>query len=224
MKKPVLILFFFLFLLFEKTVAQDRPPVLEPENANEARLNRLQPPDQVMDAFGIEPGMVVAEIGAGRGRYVVQLAVRVGESGKVYAEDINAASLRHLDLRCERGGLSKVESILGEVTDPKLPENTLDRIFIISSYHHFDEPITLLRNARTALKPDGKLAIGEWLQRPGENHPEHKTPEEMENEMKAAGYKLEKIETFLEENGIYLYLFTIDESQQPSVDVINSSF
>ena len=45
--------------------------VLAPENANEARLNRLQPPDQVMDALGIQSGMVGAEIGAGRGRWVV---------------------------------------------------------------------------------------------------------------------------------------------------------
>ena len=78
-------------LLFSTSQAQRE--VLQPDNANEARLNRLQPPDRVMDAIGVKPGMVVAEIGAGRGRYVVQLAVRVGERGKVYAEDIDAASL-----------------------------------------------------------------------------------------------------------------------------------
>jgi SAM-dependent methyltransferase len=185
---------------------QDTQSVLRPENANEARLNRLQPPDQVMDAIGIQPGMVGAEIGAGQGRYVVQLAVRVGESGKIYAEDIDAEALRHLEGRCERWGLTNVESILGSVTDPKLPEGELDFIFVISAYHHFADPIALLRNARASLKPDGMLAIGEWLQ--------STSPEELEAQVSSAGYKLERTETFLEANGLYIYVFRIDDAHQ----------
>jgi ubiquinone/menaquinone biosynthesis C-methylase UbiE len=205
----------FLLIMIAATpvlIAQETKGVLEPENSNEARLNRLQPPVQVMDAIGIVPGMTVAEIGAGRGRYVVQLAVRVGEGGKVYAEDINAAALKHLDQRCERWGLKNVETVLGEVKDPKLPESELDLIFIISSYHHFEDPITLLRNARPSLKPDGILAIGEWL--PSDNNPsEYSTPEQMESQMNAAGYKLDRIETFLKKNNMYIYIFRLDETQ-----------
>jgi SAM-dependent methyltransferase len=187
-------------------LAQQTSGVLEPESANEARLNRLQPPDQVMDAIGIEPGMVGAEIGAGRGRYVVQLAVRVGGAGKVYAEDIDARALRHLEQRCERWGLDHVHAIVGDVTDPKLPEGELDFIFIISSYHHFDDPVTLLRNARASLKPDGMLAIGEWLPE-DEDDDHYNTPDEMEAEVGAAGYTLDRIETFLEDNNLYIYVF-----------------
>ena len=143
------------------SLAQVIPDVLKPANRNEARLNGLQPPDQVMDAIGVKAGMVVAEIGAGRGRYVVQLAVRVGESGKVYAEDIDLKSLQYLEKRCERGGLKNVTTILGEVTEPKLPQGELDLVFVISSYHHFADPVALMRNARPALKPTGIVAIGE---------------------------------------------------------------
>ncbi len=196
----------FLLPLTMTAAAQVERNVLTPETFNEARLNRLQPPDRVMDAIGVKSGMTVAEIGAGRGRYVVQLAVRVGSEGKVYAEDINAASLNHLEQRCRRWSLENVSTILGEVTDPKLPEGELDLIFIISSYHHFADPITLLKKARAALKPEGILAIGEWLPT-GENRSEAKTPEQMENEMKAAGYRLERIETFLKDNNMYLYIF-----------------
>ncbi len=186
--------------------AQDTQNVLTPQNANEARLNRLQPPDQVMDAIGIKPGMVGAEIGAGRGRYVVQLAVRVGESGKIYGEDIDAAALRYLERRCDRWGLDNVETILGDVNDPKLPERELDFIFVISAYHHFDDPIALLDKARASLKPDGILAIAEWLR--------STSPEQMEAEMRAAGYRLERTETFLEANNLYIYVFRIDDNAQ----------
>lgn len=184
--------------------------VLVPENANEARLNRLQPPDKVMDAIGVKSGMSVAEIGAGQGRYVVQLAVRVGETGKVYAEDIDASALRHLSQRCEKWGLHNVQTILGEIDHPKLPPAELDLIFIISSYHHFDDPVALLRNARASLKPQGVLAIGEWI--PREDRREYNTPEQMEAQMKEAGYKLDRIETLLESNSMYIYIFKLDRS------------
>lgn len=157
------IFFIIFYLVFFYVGAREQEGVLKPENANEARLNRLQPPDKVMDAIGVRPGMKVAEIGAGHGRYVVQLAVRVGEKGRVYAEDIDAGTLEHLKKRCQKWGLKNVQTILGEVADPKLPEGELDLIFIISSYHHFDNPITLLRKARPSLKPDGILVIAEWL-------------------------------------------------------------
>lgn len=208
----IIVLLAFLFVSATAPPNQKQEGVLAPENFNEARLNRLQPPNKVMDAIGIVQGMTVAEIGAGRGRYVVQLAVRVGESGKVYAEDIDSAALQHLERRCKRWSLKNVETILGNVTDPKLPEGELDLIFVISSYHHFDDPVALLRNARPALKPDGKLAIGEWLPSDG-NDSEYSSPKEMEAQMNAAGYKLERIETFLEKNNMYIYIFSIDGSR-----------
>ena len=201
----VLILLIFFFASIQAGISQDRQNVLTPENANEARLNGLQPPEQVMDAIGIKPGMAVAEIGAGRGRYVVQMAVRVGEGGKVYAEDIDAASLRHLEKRCEKWGLEHVEAILGSVTDPKLPKGEMDVIFVISAYHHFSDPVTLMRNARASLKPGGVVAIGEWLNAT--------SPEQVEAQMKAAGYKLDRTETFLEKNNLNIYIFRPDETQ-----------
>jgi ubiquinone/menaquinone biosynthesis C-methylase UbiE len=210
--RTICVLILFLFCIsISSSSAQNQQDVLKPDNANEARLNNLQPPDQVMDAMGVKKGMVVAEIGAGQGRYVVQLALRVGESGRVFAEDIDAASLEYLERRCKRGGLKNVETILGDVTDPKLPEGTLDLIFVISSYHHFDDPVALMRKARPALKPDGILAIGEWL--PREGNSSYSTPEEMEAQMKKAGYRLDRIETFLEKNNMYIYIFRIAKSQ-----------
>jgi ubiquinone/menaquinone biosynthesis C-methylase UbiE len=201
----VIIILVFFFALSDAGISQEKQDVLKPESANEARLNRLQPPDQVMDAIGIKPGMVVAEIGAGHGRYVVQIAVRVGETGKVYAEDIDTAALKHLEKRCERWGLEHVQAILGDVTDPKLPEGELDVIFVISAYHHFQDPVTLMRNARPSLKPDGVVAIGEWLN--------STSSEQVEAQMKAAGYKLDRTETFLEKNNLYIYIFRIEETR-----------
>ena len=181
--------------------------VLTPENGNESRLNRLQPPDKVLGAIGVRPGMTVAEIGAGRGRYAVQLAVRVGPAGKVYAEDIDAAALDHLRQRCRRWRLENIEVILGDVTNPKLPPGQLDLIWIVSSYHHFDDPVALLRNARSALKPGGRLAIGEWISIHEPDRHGH-TSEDIIREVRSAGYALERIESFLKANNFLIYIFS----------------
>lgn len=199
----------FLFLLLLCMIitgsTPDEPNVLTPETANEARLNRLQPPEVVMDAIGLKPGMTVAEIGAGRGRFVVQLAARVGEKGRVYAEDIDADALKYLESRCRKWELKNVESILGEENDPKLPSGELDMIFIISSYHHFSDPVKLLKTARPSLKPEGVLAIVEWMPRPERNY---KTPAQIEREMKTAGYRLKKKDPLLKENNLMVYIFS----------------
>ena len=68
-----------LALTFALHALEETPGPLTPENANEARLNRIQPPEKVLAAIGLEPGMSVGEIGAGRGRYTVQIASRVGD-------------------------------------------------------------------------------------------------------------------------------------------------
>ena len=45
----------------------------------EERSNEIQPPELVMDILGIRPGMIIGEVGAGRGRVTVHLAARVGD-------------------------------------------------------------------------------------------------------------------------------------------------
>jgi SAM-dependent methyltransferase len=188
--KYLLGIFIIVFLLLPiSSLSQQNQTVLDPEGNNEARLNRLLPPEEIIDAVGVTQGMVMAEIGAGRGRFAVHLAVRVGETGKVYAEDIDANAIRHLENRCEKWGLANVKTILGNVTEPRLPTGELDLIFVVSSYHHFKDPVALMRNARPALKADGRLAVVEWLPWSDDDR-EGTTPEDMEAQMKDAGYKL----------------------------------
>jgi len=211
MKKSSLGVLAFVCLLVATAFAQVEQNRTAPENANEARLNRLQPPDKVMDIIGLTAGMSIAEIGAGRGRFVVHLADRVGPEGRVYAEDIDAEALRHCAQRCRRGGFNNVETILGDLTDPKLPAGTLDLIFVISSYHHFSDPVALMRSARPALKATGRLAIAEWIPEQ-DGRGEGTSTENMTAQMESAGFSLERIDMSLETNELYVYLFRLRSS------------
>ena len=74
---------------------------------------------------------VIGEIGAGRGRYTVHLARRVGPAGKVYANDISESALSYLRDRCRRDNIENIEIILGEELDPLLPEKALDMVIMV---------------------------------------------------------------------------------------------
>jgi L-ascorbate metabolism protein UlaG (beta-lactamase superfamily)/SAM-dependent methyltransferase len=189
-----------------ETLPQTESDRLAPETEAEARANRLQPPGRVMDIIGLSPGMIVAEIGAGKGRYVVHLSDRVGPEGRVYAEDIDAESLRHLEDRCQRGGFANVVTVLGDVSNPRLPAGSMDLIVIIGSYQHFSNPVALMRKARAALKKDGRAAIVDgFAARDARYDVSEKT---MFGQMDKAGFVLERIDRSIEAaGGGLIYLF-----------------
>jgi len=172
----------------------------------EKRLNRRQPPAKIMDTIGLKPGMVIGEVGAGTGRMTMWLAQRVGDSGKVYANDIDKNALKHLRQRCERDGFENIEIVLGEVEDPKLPAGTLDIAFMINVYHHLDNPVPLIRNLLPSLKPDGILAIVECNPEKVDWGAEHgcSSKENMIKSLEEAGFEIVRIETFLDEDNIYI--------------------
>jgi ubiquinone/menaquinone biosynthesis C-methylase UbiE len=159
-----------------------------------------------MDAIGLKPGMVIGEVGAGTGRMTMWIADRVGDFGKVYANDINKESLEKLRKRCERDGFENVEIIVGELYDPKLPANTLDVAFMINVYHHLDDPMPIIRNLLPSLKPGGILAIVECDPDKTDWGEEHGCTgkKDMDKELKEAGFEMVKIYTFLNEDNIYI--------------------
>lgn len=172
----------------------------------ERGLNRRQPPVKIMDAIGLKPGMIIGEVGAGRGRMTMWLAERVGNNGKVYANDIDEEALEHLRKRCEREEFNNIEIILGEVEDPKLPAGALDIAFMINVYHHLDNPVPLIRNILPSLKPDGILAIVECDPDKTDWGAEHEcsSKENMEKDLEEAGFEIVRVETFLNEDNIYI--------------------
>jgi ubiquinone/menaquinone biosynthesis C-methylase UbiE len=149
--------------------------------------------------------MVVAEVGAGQGRYVVHMAARVGDTGKVYANDIAKDKLDYVQSRCEREGLENVETILGEVEDPLLPEGEIDLVYLINTYHDLDKPVELMRAIIPALKPDGVLVVIE--QDTEKSTSNHHTIDQAElfDQAQRAGFKLVRVMTFLERDNINIF-------------------
>jgi SAM-dependent methyltransferase len=174
--------------------------------ASEQGSNAGQPPDKVMDAIGVKPGMVIGEVGAGRGRYTVHLARRVGTTGRIYANDINETDLNYLRDRCRQDGIKNVEIIVGKVEDPLFPKDTLDMAFMILTYHHLSRPVALLKNIIPCLKPGATVVIVDPDPDKNRGSPaqESTSPEKMRREAAEAGFEIARTETFLVLDNIFI--------------------
>lgn len=110
----------------------------------------------------LKPGMTVAEVGAGTGYVSLRMAKRVGPTGKVYANDIQPEMLDLLRQNAAKAGVTNLETVLGTVSDPKLPVGRIDMLILVDVYHEFSEPQKMLEGIRAALKPDGHLVQLEY--------------------------------------------------------------
>ena len=129
------------------------------EFSTEAARDEAGEAEFVMDWAGIQLGTTVADIGAGEGYYTIRLAERVGPKGRVLAQDINRGALDRLGERVTREQLDNVAIKEGAADDPRLPENSFDRIFMVHMYHEIQEPYAFLWRMRPALAKGGHVIV-----------------------------------------------------------------
>ncbi len=160
-------------------------PIISNQWSTEEARDKARESELVMDIAGINPGMTVADIGAGEGYYTIRLATRVGRTGRVLAQDIDAGVRDRLANRVTRENLDNVSVKLGAPADPKLPANSFDRIFLVHMYHEVGQPLEFLWRLRPALRVGGRLIVVD-ANRPTQRHG---TPPKLLNcEMNAVGY------------------------------------
>jgi ubiquinone/menaquinone biosynthesis C-methylase UbiE len=163
---------------------------------NRPEREKEENPEGALDALGIRPGMVVADVGAGTGYMSLRLAKRVGPNGKVYANDLQPEMLRRLRANAAKAGFTNVETVQGEEADPKLPRGQMDLVLLVDVYHEFSKPREMIDKIRESLKPDGRLVLLEY--RKEDPHvpirEEHKmTVAEVKAELEPQGLVLSKV-------------------------------
>jgi SAM-dependent methyltransferase len=166
------------------------------------REDRLQI-NRVMDILKIAPGSVVADVGAGSGWFSVRAAKRVGNQGVVYAEDISAEAIAHIQKRAEKEGYSNLHTILGKTDNPLLPAAKVDVVLLLKTYHEIAEPVALLKHLRESLAAKARIGI---IDRNG-NGEDHGVAEKIVvDEAREAGYKLVDRYDFVKGDGMDYFL------------------
>lgn len=156
-------------------------------------------PNLVINALNLNPTDVVADIGAGTGYFSFRIAPLVPQ-GKVLAVDIQPEMLDIINLFKEEKNNVNVEPILGNVTSPNLPNESIDLALMVDAYHEFEYPFEMMSGVVKALKPGGRVVLVEYR---GENpfipiKGLHKmTQRQARKEMSAVGLVWKETQEFL---------------------------
>lgn len=149
-----------------------------------------------------KPGTIVADIGAGDGRYSFAAVDHVGATGKVYATEIDEKKLEELRAEVAKRKLQNVAVVESKEADTNLATACCDAIFLRHVYHHLTKPVEFDANLVRSLKPGGRLAIidfpargsGEPVEGVPSNRGGHGVPQKIViEELTAAGLQLEKV-------------------------------
>jgi arsenite methyltransferase len=179
------------------------------EMFNRKASNPKNKPGEVLKALGLQQRQRVADVGSGGGYFALRFAEIVGAEGRVFAVDTNPKFLEFIQDSAKENGLTNVETVPTEKDKPILPEKSVDLIFMRNVCHHLSNRVEYFRRLKNTLKTSGRVAIIEY--RSGRGFSFHKlfghyvAKEKIIEEMKEAGYKLEKEEDFLPEQSFTLF-------------------
>jgi SAM-dependent methyltransferase len=122
-------------------------------------------PSKIISALDLQPNDVVADIGAGTGYLSFRIAPFLTK-GKVLAVDIQPEMLEIIELFKQEKHITNVEPILASLTNPNLPDASVDLAVMVDAYHELEYPQEVMQGIVKALKPGGRVVLVEYR---GEN-------------------------------------------------------
>lgn len=143
-------------------------------------------------ALRLRPGDRVADLGPGYGHFTLRLALAVGPDGICYAADADSEVLDDLRRTAEDRGITNLQPVPTSRGRLELPE-PVDLLFVSATYHHLRDPVDYFTQARSFIRPGGRVAILEsrlegmaarWM------NPHGSVPSRVTGEMSQAGYQL----------------------------------
>jgi precorrin-6B methylase 2 len=126
-----------------------------------ARVSALRIPE-VVAALKLQPGQIVADIGAGTGLLEVPLAQAVGPKGRVYDEDVDAGFFPGIRKRAADANVANIETVLGRFTDPLLPVKNVDVALFHDVLHHIEKRPEFIKTLSSYLAPSARIAVVDY--------------------------------------------------------------
>lgn len=148
-------------------------PTFVPYLINNPVRRKFLPPEGVIDHVDIQEGMKVLELGPGTGFCIFEAARRAGSSGHVYGIDIKSKLIAKIKKEIEQRGVTNITAQVSSAYEIPLPNNSVDRAFMVGVLPEIPDRQKALREIRRVLKKDGLLVLAEWLIDP--DYPRRKT-------------------------------------------------
>jgi SAM-dependent methyltransferase len=124
------------------------------------RLGHIDLPGLVK-AMNIQPGMTLADVGAGSGVFTLSLARALKGKGQLFATEVDATQVQRLGDLAAQEGLPVIRPILvgTKGLDPWYQTQRFDRVFLGSVFQFVADQMGYMRQLRGAMKEDGRLFL-----------------------------------------------------------------
>jgi ubiquinone/menaquinone biosynthesis C-methylase UbiE len=154
-------------------------------------------PNTVVAQVGLKPGQTVADLGCGSGYYSLAAAKIVGNTGMVYAVDVQEAKLTATHSAGQQNGLKNINVVKADLDKPLLDieEGSCDVVIVASILHEIGSRDMLLKNTYRILKTGGLLLAVEWKKEMTPIGPPvdvRLAPQDLENELGRLGLRKTK--------------------------------
>lgn len=130
-------------------------------------LKRFVVPENVVTHFHLHEGDVIADFGAGSGFFLPSLVATVGETGRVYACEIQRPLVEKMGTFVRQKGWHMVDILWGDLEAPggiKIADNALDAGLLVNTLFQIEDPATCLAELHRTLRPGGKLLVVDWTE------------------------------------------------------------
>jgi ubiquinone/menaquinone biosynthesis C-methylase UbiE len=153
--------------------------------------------EEVVDQIGLEPGQLVADIGAGTGIFSVPLARAVRPGGRVFSVEVDPGFLPLIRAKAGQGNVDNIQPVLGQFEDPRLPRGDMDVVFFHDVLHHIQGRAEYLQAVAGYVKPGGRVVVVDYDSNvpgvPHSNQPEMLiNPDQVDGWLRAAGFELSR--------------------------------
>lgn len=155
-------------------------------------------PQKNIQQFGLIEGMKIADLGAGSAAYTLAAARQVGNSGRVYAIEVQKELISNIKNSAIKQGLSNVEVIWGDIESlggTKIQDHSLDAVMVSNVLFQAEDKKGLVEEVKRILKPKGRVLVVDWKEsyRGMGPHPDHIMTEDSAKKLfEESGFSLDR--------------------------------
>ncbi len=134
---------------------------------NTTLTGRFVDPAVVSSHFHIREGDVVVDLGAGSGYFTPVLSALVGNTGRVYACEIQKELVERIGVLARSKGLSNVDPLWCDIEmlgGVKLKDGIADVIIMVNTLFQFEQRDIALKEALRLLRSGGKFFLIDWTE------------------------------------------------------------